>query len=68
MGRTVNAFLRSISSVTDDFELNFAGRYDRYSDFGGNFAPKVSFRWSVTDDIVWRGSYGEGSVLRHWIS
>ncbi len=60
-GRTVNAaFFEVLVPVTYDFELNFAGRYDRYSDFGGNFAPKVSFRWSVTDDIVWRGSYGEG--------
>ncbi|RUO56200.1 TonB-dependent receptor plug domain-containing protein [Pseudidiomarina homiensis] len=60
-GRTVNAaFFEVLVPVTYDFELNFAGRYDRYSDFGGNFAPKVSFRWSVTDDIIWRGSYGEG--------
>lgn len=60
-GRQVNAaFFEVLVPVTYDFELNFAGRYDRYSDFGGNFSPKVSFKWSITDDIVWRGSYGEG--------
>ncbi|RUO41572.1 TonB-dependent receptor [Pseudidiomarina aestuarii] len=60
-GRTVNAaFFEVLVPVTYDFELNFAGRYDRYSDFGGNFSPKVSFKWSISDDIIWRGSYGEG--------
>lgn len=60
-GRTVNAaFFEILVPVTYDFELNFAGRYDRYSDFGGNFAPKVSFKWSINEDIIWRGSYGEG--------
>lgn len=60
-GRTVNAaFFEVLVPVTYDFELNFAGRYDRYSDFGGNFSPKVSFKWSISEDIIWRGSWGEG--------
>ncbi|RUO78360.1 TonB-dependent receptor plug domain-containing protein [Pseudidiomarina taiwanensis] len=60
-GRQVNAaFFEFLVPVTYDFELNFAGRYDRYSDFGGNFSPKVSAKWSITDDIIWRASYGEG--------
>lgn len=60
-GRTVNAaFFEVLVPVTYDFELNFAGRYDRYSDYGGSFSPKASFKWSVTEDIVWRGSWGQG--------
>lgn len=60
-GRTVNAaFFEVLVPVTHDFELNFAGRYDRYSDFGGAFAPKASFRWQLADGLVWRGSWGEG--------
>ncbi|KFZ31385.1 TonB-dependent receptor [Pseudidiomarina salinarum] len=59
--RQVNAaFFEVLVPVTYDFELNFAGRYDSYSDFGSNFAPKVSFKWSVTEDIIWRGSWGQG--------
>ncbi|MDX1706892.1 TonB-dependent receptor plug domain-containing protein [Pseudidiomarina sp.] len=60
-GRTVNAaFFEVLVPVTYDFELNFAGRYDRYSDFGGNFSPKASFKWSITEDIIWRASWGQG--------
>lgn len=60
-GRTVNAaFFEVLVPVTADFELNFAGRYDRYSDFGGAFSPKASFRWQLADGLVWRGSWGEG--------
>ena len=60
-GRTVNAaFFEVLVPVTADFELNFAGRYDDYSDFGGAFAPKASFRWQLADGLVWRGSWGEG--------
>ncbi|WP_417681398.1 TonB-dependent receptor [Pseudidiomarina aquimaris] len=60
-GRTVNAaFFELLVPVTYDFELNFAGRFDRYSDFGSNFSPKASFRWNVTEDLVWRASWGQG--------
>lgn len=59
--RTVkSAFFEVLVPVTMDFELNFAGRYDKYSDYGNDFSPKVSFRWEPTDGLVFRGSYGEG--------
>jgi len=60
-GRTVNSgFFEVLVPVTYDFELNFAGRFDRYSDFGSNFSPKASFKWAISDDIIWRGSWGQG--------
>lgn len=54
------AFFEVLTPVTDDLELNFAGRYDDYSDFGGEFSPKVSFRWQPLAELTVRGSYGQG--------
>jgi iron complex outermembrane receptor protein len=52
-------FYEAILPVVDDVEINIAGRYDDYSDFGGNFAPKVAVRWQALDSVVFRASYSE---------
>jgi iron complex outermembrane recepter protein len=46
--------------VFDTFEINIAGRYERYSDYGSDFAPKISFRWQPLDTLTLRATYGEG--------
>lgn len=46
--------------ILDNFEINLAGRYDDYSDFGSNFSPSVSMRYEPTDWLVVRASYNEG--------
>jgi iron complex outermembrane receptor protein len=46
--------------VIKDMELNFAGRYDHYSDVGGSFNPKVSLRWQPTPQMLLRGSFNKG--------
>ncbi len=46
--------------LLDNLELNIAGRYDDYSDFGSEFSPKVSLRWDAMDMLALRASYGEG--------
>jgi iron complex outermembrane recepter protein len=46
--------------LTDDFELQLAGRYDHYSDFGSTTNPKVAFRWAATEDLSVRGSWAQG--------
>ncbi|WP_065188210.1 TonB-dependent receptor [Shewanella woodyi] len=46
--------------VADNFELQLAGRYDHYSDFGSTTNPKVAFKWGITDDITARGSWATG--------
>lgn len=59
---------RNVSSVAAEwllpmfkgFELSLAGRYDKYSDFGNNFSPKVSIRYQPLTNLTFRGSYGEG--------
>jgi iron complex outermembrane recepter protein len=60
-GRDVTAaFFEVLFPVTSDFEISAAGRYDRYSDFGSNFSPKVAFRWQPMDNVTVRGSWGQG--------
>lgn len=58
--RDITAFFyEAVLPVTDDVEVNIAARYDDYSDFGDNVAPKISVRWQATEDVVLRASYSE---------
>jgi outer membrane receptor protein involved in Fe transport len=43
--------------LSDELEVNLAGRFDDYSDFGSTFNPKVSVSYRPTDDLIIRGSY-----------
>lgn len=43
--------------VTDQLEVQLAGRYDHYDDFGGTFNPKVSFSYRPFDSLIMRGSW-----------
>ena len=40
--------------------MDFAARYENYSDFGGNLSGKAAARWKVSDDVVFRGSVSTG--------
>jgi iron complex outermembrane receptor protein len=53
-------FAESIVPVSDDVELNFAYRYDKYSDFGSATTPKVAIRYQALEDVVVRASWGQG--------
>jgi iron complex outermembrane receptor protein len=53
------AFYEVALPVVDSVEVNLAVRYDDYSDFGGNTAPKASVRWQALENLVVRGSYSE---------
>lgn len=60
-GRDItSAYTEVLVPVTYDFELTFAARVDDYSDYGNDFSPKVAFRWQPMDELVLRGSYGQG--------
>jgi iron complex outermembrane recepter protein len=41
-------------------DLTLAARYDKYSDFGSTFNPKVALRFQPIDQVVLRGSYNSG--------
>lgn len=56
--RTQYAAFAEISvSLTDQVELQAAGRYDHYDDFGGTFNPKIGLSYRPTDSLVVRGSW-----------
>ena len=46
--------------VLDTLELQIAGRYENYSDFGGDFNPKFGVRWQALDRLLLRASAGTG--------
>ena len=46
--------------ITKQLELNTQARYDKYSDFGNTFNPKLSLRYQPTKDVLVRGSVNTG--------
>ncbi|MEO6340191.1 MAG: TonB-dependent receptor, partial [Caulobacteraceae bacterium] len=40
-------------------DLNVAGRFDDYSDFGSTTNPKVGVNWTIVEGFKLRGSYGK---------
>lgn len=43
--------------VTDTFEVQVAGRYDEYDGFGGDFNPKLAFRFAPSESFIVRGNW-----------
>lgn len=46
--------------VHDMIEVNLAGRFDDYSDFGDNFSPTARVSFRPMDGLLVRATYGEG--------
>lgn len=42
------------------FNVQLAGRYEHYSDFGSVARPKIAAAWDVANGLRFRGSYGKG--------
>ena len=57
---TTAAFVEFSVPVLEDVELQLAGRFDDYSDFGNTTNPKVAARWDISEMFAVRGSWGEG--------
>ena len=55
-----SAFVELRTPFAKNFEMDFAGRYDKYPTFKGNFVPKVGVKWTVSDRVTLRSSYAEG--------
>ena len=49
-----------LALMDNRLELTVAGRYDEYSDFGGEFSPKIGASFRLVEDLVFRASYSEG--------
>lgn len=59
--RTVSAaFVEVLFPISDRFEIDLAGRYDSYNDYGSDFSPKIAMRYQPLDSLTLRASYGEG--------
>lgn len=54
------AYLDVETDLTDRLLLNAAGRYENYSDFGGNVAGKLSARYKFADFFSLRGTVSNG--------
>ncbi|MFC3032612.1 TonB-dependent receptor plug domain-containing protein [Pseudoalteromonas fenneropenaei] len=54
------AYVEFSIPLSEQFELQLAGRYDDYSDFGSTANPKVAFRWTPHSDVTVRGSWAQG--------
>lgn len=51
------AFAEFYIPVADNFDVQAAGRYDHYDDFGSTFNPKVGFSYRPSDELILRGSW-----------
>jgi iron complex outermembrane receptor protein len=55
-----SAFVEMVIPVTEQIEVNLAGRYDDYSDFGSTFNPQASIAYRPTESLLLRASMGQG--------
>ncbi|QDH71691.1 TonB-dependent receptor [Lysobacter alkalisoli] len=55
-----SAYGEVLFPILDNFEASVSARYDKYSDYGSDFSPKVSLRYQPLDTLTLRGSYGQG--------
>ena len=46
--------------VFKQLEIQAAGRYDHYSDYGSSKTPKVGIKYTPSDVVVLRGNWGHG--------
>lgn len=54
------AYFEWLFPFTSNFDITLAGRYDKYSDYGADFSPKIAARWQPLDNLTFRASYGQG--------
>jgi iron complex outermembrane recepter protein len=60
-GRNVkSAFIEFRAPFLKNFEMDIAGRFDKYPTLKTNFVPKVGAKWTLNDKLTLRGSYSEG--------
>ena len=59
--RNVSTLFAELSlPVIKSVEVQLAGRYDRYSDYGSSFTPKVAASWAASPILKFRGSFARG--------
>ena len=53
-------YAEALIPVTKALEVTLAARQDHYSGFGNTFNPKISFRFTPVENLLFRGSYNTG--------
>jgi len=43
--------------ITEQFDIQLAGRFDSYEDFGDDFNPKVAVRYQPVEPLIFRGNW-----------
>jgi iron complex outermembrane recepter protein len=56
----IGAYFDLESDITDKFLATVAGRFERYSDFGSNFAGKLAVRYKIDEWLSVRGAVSNG--------
>ena len=52
------AYVEDLWDIMDDLRLTIGGRYDHYSDFGGQFSPRVGLNWDFAQNYYAKCLYG----------
>ena len=55
-----SGFVEFRTPFLKNFEMDFAGRWDKYPGIKTNFVPKVGAKWTVANGFALRGTYAEG--------
>jgi iron complex outermembrane recepter protein len=59
--RTISAVYSELAiPIIKNLDLQVAGRFDKYSDFGNTTNPKVALRYQPLSQLLFRGSYSRG--------
>jgi iron complex outermembrane receptor protein len=59
--RTIGGVFAELEApVIKPLVINISGRYDNYSDVGGNFSPKVGVKYTPIKQVAFRATYSEG--------
>jgi len=56
----VSVFAELGLPVLSTLDINVAGRFDHYSDFGNTVNPKVTVKWAPLKEIAFRGTWSTG--------
>lgn len=46
--------------MVKNVEASLAARYDKYSDYGHSFTPKLGLKWNASPTVLIRGTYATG--------
>ena len=57
------AYVEDIWDIMADLRLTLGGRYDHYSDFGGQFSPRVGINYEFLQNYYTKFLYGRGTYL-----